>query len=112
MITRNMAPLCGSLVSLLRACDQVPEANLVKLVEEFEGGTMHPEAEAEAGEEDCGEEDREGEGGDEEGGGEEGIHPKNEKGNKSLKGENFKSVSRKNGRRNGEEPSRKKQRKP
>ena len=40
LITRTMGLLAGDLISLLRVCDQEPEANLLKLAEDFSLGLI------------------------------------------------------------------------
>lgn len=58
LFTRNMAPLTKGLISLLSACGQQCEPNLLKLAEEFEAGDVL-ESELVAEEEGEGDEDEE-----------------------------------------------------
>ena len=45
LLTRNMAPLARGLISLLSACEQKLEPNLMQLADEFEAGGIEIEEE-------------------------------------------------------------------
>ena len=45
LLTRNMAPLARGLISLLSACEQKLEPNLLKLADDFEAGDVEYEDE-------------------------------------------------------------------
>ena len=45
LLTRNMAPLARGLISLLSACEQKLEPNLLKLADDFEAGDVEYEYE-------------------------------------------------------------------